>query len=189
LPTGWLGSTSRARLGTSAWARSAVEPPRLRFRHAPPIPTRLPAGNRFVRRRFLSLEDLLSESDSSACMFLSSLRPAFIDESAFGRMKNPPSRSMPHVTDVNTIGPRLRKVDRPAARDVTDPEPLPPSHPLYRLPNCSSSHIGSATPTRRRMAELACANLLAGLEGRPTELCEPGSVRTTCDCALTPPVG
>ncbi|NPA92647.1 MAG: D-glycerate dehydrogenase [Chloroflexi bacterium] len=56
-----------------------------------------------------------------------------------------------------------------AGLDVTDPEPLPPEHPLYRLPNCLiTPHIGSAThTTRRRMTELAIANLLAGLQGRP----------------------
>jgi phosphoglycerate dehydrogenase-like enzyme len=60
-----------------------------------------------------------------------------------------------------------------AALDVTDPEPLPPTHPLYSLPNCLiSPHIGSATQnTRHRMAELACENLLAGLEGRPLPHC------------------
>ena len=54
-----------------------------------------------------------------------------------------------------------------AALDVTDPEPLPPTHPLYSLPNCLIvPHIGSATQhTRRKMAELACENLLAGLRG------------------------
>jgi len=54
-----------------------------------------------------------------------------------------------------------------AALDVTDPEPLPPDHPLFSLPNCLIvPHIGSATQhTRRRMAELACENLLAGLRG------------------------
>ncbi len=56
-----------------------------------------------------------------------------------------------------------------AGLDVTDPEPLPPEHPLYRLPQCLiTPHIGSATQTtRRRMAELAVENLLAGLQGRP----------------------
>jgi glyoxylate reductase len=54
-----------------------------------------------------------------------------------------------------------------AALDVTDPEPLPPEHPLFTLPNCLIvPHIGSATwNTRRKMAELACENLLAGLAG------------------------
>lgn len=60
-----------------------------------------------------------------------------------------------------------------AALDVTDPEPLPADHPLYRLPNCLiAPHIGSATRgARRRMAELACENLLAGLEGRRLTNC------------------
>ena len=54
-----------------------------------------------------------------------------------------------------------------AALDVTDPEPLPPTHPLYGLPNCLIvPHIGSATHSaRRKMAEIACENLLAGLAG------------------------
>lgn len=60
-----------------------------------------------------------------------------------------------------------------AALDVTDPEPLPPSHPLYSLANCLIvPHIGSATQhTRRRMAELACENLLAGLRGERLPNC------------------
>jgi len=60
-----------------------------------------------------------------------------------------------------------------AALDVTDPEPLPPSHPLYTLFNrLIVPHIGSATEkVRRRMAEMACENLLAGLERRPLPYC------------------
>lgn len=60
-----------------------------------------------------------------------------------------------------------------AALDVTDPEPLPADHPLYAQPNCLIvPHIGSATQnTRRRMAELACENLLAGLEGKRLPNC------------------
>jgi glyoxylate reductase len=60
-----------------------------------------------------------------------------------------------------------------AALDVTEPEPLPPDHPLFSLDNCFiSPHIGSATwNTRRRMAERAAENLLAGLDSRPLPYC------------------
>src|ERR671917_1157068 len=54
-----------------------------------------------------------------------------------------------------------------AALDVTDPEPLPGDHPLLDAPNLLVvPHIASAThATRGRMAEIAVANLLAGLAG------------------------
>ena len=56
-----------------------------------------------------------------------------------------------------------------AALDVTDPEPLPPEHPLLAAPNLIVlPHLGSAThATRERMAELAVENLKAGLAGTP----------------------
>lgn len=56
-----------------------------------------------------------------------------------------------------------------AGIDVTDPEPPPGDHPLLRAPNLTvAPHIGSATHSaRRRMADLAVDNLLAGLAGRP----------------------
>lgn len=56
-----------------------------------------------------------------------------------------------------------------AALDVTDPEPLPPGHPLLAAPRLIVlPHLGSATHrTRERMATLAVENLRAGLAGRP----------------------
>ncbi|REK34403.1 MAG: D-glycerate dehydrogenase [Actinobacteria bacterium] len=61
-----------------------------------------------------------------------------------------------------------------AALDVTDPEPLPPEHPLVGLRNCLIvPHIGSATVrTREAMAALATENLIAGLRGgrMPSEI-------------------
>ncbi|HLF44668.1 MAG TPA: D-glycerate dehydrogenase [Acidimicrobiia bacterium] len=56
---------------------------------------------------------------------------------------------------------------RGAALDVTDPEPLPPGHPLLAMENCLIvPHIGSASiNTRRAMARLAVDNLITGLGG------------------------
>jgi phosphoglycerate dehydrogenase-like enzyme len=56
-----------------------------------------------------------------------------------------------------------------AALDVTDPEPLPPDHPLLDFDNCLVvPHIASASVrTRRAMSSLAVDNLIAGLRGEP----------------------
>lgn len=54
-----------------------------------------------------------------------------------------------------------------AALDVTDPEPLPLDHPLYRFGNVIiTPHIASASmATRSRMAAMAAENILAVLRG------------------------
>ncbi len=60
-----------------------------------------------------------------------------------------------------------------AALDVTDPEPLPASHPLLTLPNCLViPHLGSASvATRARMALMAAENVIAGLKGDHLPYC------------------
>ena len=54
-------------------------------------------------------------------------------------------------------------------RGHASPEPLPADHPLLMLENCFViPHLGSSTEaTRAAMAELAAANLIAGLAGEP----------------------
>jgi len=56
-----------------------------------------------------------------------------------------------------------------AGLDVFAHEPVDPASPLLALDNVVlAPHVGSASiRTRERMADLAVANLLAGLEGRP----------------------
>jgi glyoxylate reductase len=53
--------------------------------------------------------------------------------------------------------------------DVTDPEPLPPDHPLAQATNAViTPHLGSASrQAREAMAELAVDNLLAALDDKP----------------------
>jgi len=69
-------------------------------------------------------------------------------------------------TDALVVGLREGRIAG-AALDVTDPEPLPPDHPLLELENCLVvPHIASASiRTRRAMSSLAVDNLLAGMQG------------------------
>ncbi len=95
-----------------------------------------------------------------------------IDAAALAGMK--PSAILVNTTRGPVVDPlalfeALRDgVIRAAALDVSDPEPIPPDDPLLTLDNCLIvPHIGSATEaTRGKMAEMAAANLLAGVRGQ-----------------------
>jgi glyoxylate reductase len=60
-----------------------------------------------------------------------------------------------------------------AALDVTEPEPLPMDSPLLTLPNCLIvPHIASASvATRAKMAQMAAANVVAGVRGDRLPTC------------------
>jgi phosphoglycerate dehydrogenase-like enzyme len=56
-----------------------------------------------------------------------------------------------------------------AGLDVTDPEPLPPEHPLWRLPNVIiTPHLAGATDRYwQRQADMVFQNLRRYLAGEP----------------------
>ena len=94
-----------------------------------------------------------------------------IDAAALARMKPTAvlvNTSRGPVVDQVALADALRRgVIAAAALDVTDPEPMSPDDPLLALPTCLVvPHIASAThATRGKMAQMAAANLLAGLRG------------------------
>jgi len=120
------------------------------------------------------LEELLAESDAVTLHVpLTSDTRHLIDTAALARMK--PTAILVNtarggVVDQEALAGALERGEiAGAALDVTDPEPLPPDHPLLDAPNLLVlPHIGSSTHTaRERMADLAVDNLLAGLAGKP----------------------
>ncbi|CAK4085364.1 unnamed protein product [Aphanomyces euteiches] len=123
---------------------------------------------------YCSMDQLLADSDivSVHCPLSESTHHLF-NADAFAKMR-------PNAVFINTSrGPvvdqdalyaaLVSKQLAAAGLDVTDPEPLPIDHKLFTLPNCTIlPHIGSATiKTRHAMADIAVANLIAGVHGRP----------------------
>jgi phosphoglycerate dehydrogenase-like enzyme len=172
-PTGWLGMDlhgatlgiiGMGKIGRAVAQRAAGFGMRIIFYD--------PSANADSLAEKCSFEELLKTSDFvSLHVPLNTETRHLMDQQAFELMKPTAilvNASRGPVVDTSALYQALsdHKIGS-AALDVTDPEPLPADHPLYALPNCLIvPHIGSATwQTRRRMAELACENLLAGLQG------------------------
>ena len=122
----------------------------------------------------VAVEELLAQSDAVTLHVpLTSDTRHLIDEAASARLTPPAvlvNTARGGVVDQQALARALEHGEiAGAALDVTDPEPLPPDHPLLDAPNLLVlPHIGSATHTaRERMADLAVDNLLAGLAGAP----------------------
>lgn len=122
---------------------------------------------------YMDLNELLEQSDFvSLHVPLTPETRQMLGAEHFARMK-PTSilvnTARGSVIDQDALVEALR-AGRPggAALDVTDPEPLPVSHPLFSFENVLiTPHIASASlATRSRMAEMAAANIIAALDGR-----------------------
>jgi glyoxylate reductase len=122
-------------------------------------------------RRF---DSLLAESDCVVALLpLTPQTRGIFDQAAFARMKPTATfvnAARGQICDTNAL---LRALEQKqiagALLDVTDPEPLPPNHPLYARDDVViTPHIASATiETRTRMAMRAAENILAFIDGKP----------------------
>lgn len=75
------------------------------------------------------------------------------------------------VVDTEALVDELESGRLEAALDVTDPEPLPPESPLWRLPNVLlTPHVAGDSPAAdRRVYELVGNQIRRHLEGRPLQ--------------------
>jgi glyoxylate reductase len=121
---------------------------------------------------FLPLEELLARADFvSLHVNLTPETRGMMNAEKLGWMKPTAvlvNTSRGPVIDQAALADALREERLfAAALDVTDPEPIAPDDPLLSLDNCLVvPHIASASrATRGKMAEMAAANLLAGVRG------------------------
>lgn len=186
-PTGWLGADLRGatlgiigmgKIGKAVAGRALGFGLKIIYADTKPVPEAEADFGVVYRSR----DEVLAESDfvSLHCPLNSQTR-GLINVESMKRMKSTAiliNTARGAIVNQDDLIIALRENwIAGAALDVTDPEPLPSDNPLYDLPNCLIvPHIGSATRgTRKRMAELACENLLAGLDGEPLpNLVNPG---------------
>ena len=168
-----LGILGLGRIGNSVARRARGFDMEVLYYHPSASPGRLVENARAVE-----LDELFGRAD-----FLSihvPLKPEthhLIGEQALGKMKDTAvliNTARGPIVDHDALYRGLRDGQIAyAALDVTDPEPLPRSHPLYDLENCLIiPHLGSASvSTRSKMGVMAAENLLAGLAGEPLPHC------------------
>lgn len=127
---------------------------------------------------YVDIDTLLRESDFVTIHTdLNEQTRHMMNASAFAKMKRTAiliNAARGPMVDHNALHDALRQGKiAGAALDVTEPEPIPIDSPLLKLPNCLIvPHIASASvATRAKMAEMAAANVLAGLRGERLPNC------------------
>jgi glyoxylate reductase len=136
--------------------------------------TAKPDADRELKATRVDLDTLLRESDYvSVHTDLNAETKGLFGAEQFRKMKSTAvfvNTSRGPVVDQPALASALRQGTIFAAGlDVTEPEPLPRDHELFKLPNCViAPHIASATVhTRNEMARICAENLIAGLTGKP----------------------
>ncbi|OQR99548.1 glyoxylate reductase/hydroxypyruvate reductase [Thraustotheca clavata] len=127
-----------------------------------------------INATYVDLNRLLEQSDvvSVHCPLNADTR-YLINAQAFERMKKDAvlvNTARGDVVDQEALLNALQSSKiAAAALDVTSPEPLPRTHPLFQQRNCIIvPHIASATiRTRHAMCDRGLANLVAGISDQP----------------------
>jgi glyoxylate reductase len=168
-----LGIVGLGRIGAAIARRAQASGMQVIYHNRTPRP-----DDELLKVSYSGFGELLERADFVLAMLpFSPERRGMFGKAEFARMKKTAyfvNAARGPLVDTNALYDALRGGQIAyAALDVTDPEPLPASHPLLTLPNVLvTPHIGSATSeTRNAMARLAAENLLAGLAGKPLPTC------------------
>ncbi len=189
-PTGWLGMDLKnsivgivglGKIGTAVGERLAAFGAQIIFTNRSPQPEK----EKKLNATQVDLDELLRTSDF-ICLHapLTEETANLINEQAFQKMKSSAiliNAARGAIVDTAALTRALKEGQiRAAGLDVTDPEPLPPNHPLYKMDNCLiTPHIGSATfQIRQTMAKIALENLSAGIKGIHLPYCANPEVYT-----------
>ncbi len=167
-----LGIVGLGRIGKAVARRAAGFGMRVLYHSRRPDPAAVDAEYRD------DLHALLADSDHVVVLVpLTDETHHLIDAHALAAMKRTATlvnAARGPIVDQEALHVALRDgIIAAAGLDVTDPEPMPSDDPLLDLPNCIVvPHVGSATRrARAAMADLAAANLLAGLRGERLPAC------------------
>ncbi len=169
-----IGIVGLGRIGRAVARRAAGFGMRVIYHNRRPDP----AAEEELGAGYRSLDDLLVEADHVVLLVpLTDETRHLVDADALARMK--PTAVLVNaargpIVDPAALYAALRSGGIAAAGlDVTDPEPIPADAPLLTLPNCVViPHLGSASRRARvAMADLAEANLVAGLRGERMPAC------------------
>ena len=140
--------------------------------------SRNPSAEEDLGAEFVTFDELLGLSDFITLhVYLSEATRHLIGAGQFALMK--PSAILINtargpIVDPDALYQALKTGQiSSAGLDVFDPEPIPVQHPILELPNVViAPHIASASKqTRKRMAQMAAENLLAGLQGQKIPYC------------------
>ncbi len=166
-----IGIVGFGRIGQAVAKRARGFGMRILYHDVQEVPERVAMD---LGASYRPLEGLLAESDYvSLHVNLSPATRHLISATSLAWMKPTAvlvNTSRGPVVDQVALADALRRgVIAAAALDVTDPEPIPMDDPLVGMDNCLIvPHIASASrATRAKMAEMAAANLLAGVRGEP----------------------